>query len=99
MELRTCRVTVADTAGVLHTVEVTAGALFEAVAPGLVALRANDWAAELVHGQITVAVQNVSVEHTVRITEFYEWIERNGGSRAEKSRRRRVKEILGMAAG
>jgi hypothetical protein len=28
--------------------------------------------------------------------EFTKWLERNGGSPAEMSRRRRIKEILGM---
>ena len=73
--------TIADTAGVSHTVEVTAGTLYEAVAFGLTALRSHDWAAELVYGQITVSVQNISVEHSVRISDFYQWLERHGGSR------------------
>ena len=33
------------------------------------------WTAELVHGQIIVAAQNVAVEHAVRINEFYQWID------------------------
>jgi hypothetical protein len=36
------------------------------------------------------------VEHTVLIGEFTKWLERNGGSPAEMTRRRRIKEILGM---
>ena len=47
MEVRTCRITIADTTGVVHTVEVTAGTLYEAVALGLAAMRSDDWAAEL----------------------------------------------------
>lgn len=96
MELKTCRVTVSDLQGVAHTVEVVAGTLYEAVALGLAALRANDWADELVRREVTVSVQNISVEHTVQVNEFYQWIERRGGSPAEVTRRRRVKEILGL---
>jgi len=98
MEVKSCKMTIADLEGVTHTVSVTAATLYEAVALGLVALRSHDWAAELVHGQIIVAVESVSIEHAVRINEFYQWIERHGGSPAEKTRRRRVKEILGIAA-
>jgi hypothetical protein len=98
MEVRTCRVAVPDINGVTHTAEVTAGTLYEAVALALAVMRSNDWAAELVRGDVTVSVQNVAVEHTVRMTEFYQWLERTGGSPAEKSRRRRVKEVLGMVA-
>jgi hypothetical protein len=96
MEVRTCRITISDTSGVAHTVEVAAGTLYEAVALGLAAIRSDDWAADLVRGDVTVVVKNVVVEHKVRINEFYQWIERPGGSPAEKSRRRRIKEILGL---
>ena len=98
MELRACRVTVADTSGGNHSVEVTAGTLYEAVALGLAALRSDSWADELVHGDVRVSVRSVEAEHTVKIAEFYQWIERSGGSPAEKSRRRRIKEILGIAS-
>lgn len=37
--IRSCRVTVQDTEGVAHTVEVTGKSLYEAVAQGLAALR------------------------------------------------------------
>lgn len=96
MELRACRVTISDLAGVEHTAEVTAGTLYEAVALGLAALRLDAWAEELARGNVKVSVRSVEVEHTVRIAEFYQWIERSGGSPAEKSRRRRVKEILAL---
>ena len=98
MEVKSCKVTIPDSEGVTHTVNVTAATLYEAVALGLAALRSHDWAAELVQGQIIVTVESVAVEHAVRINEFYQWIERHGGSPAEKTRRRRVKEILGLAA-
>jgi hypothetical protein len=97
MEVKSCKVTIPDLEGLTHTVTVTAATLYEAVALGLAALRSHDWTAELVHGQIMVTVESVAVEHAVRINEFYQWIERHGGSPAEKTRRRRVKEILGIS--
>jgi hypothetical protein len=97
MEARTCRVAIPDTNGVTHTAEVTAGSLYEAIALALAAMRSDDWVAELVRGDVTVSVHRVAVEHTVRIADFYQRLERPGKSPAEKIRRRRVKEILGMA--
>ena len=44
--------------GVSHTVEVTAATLYEAVAQGLVAIRANEWVAGIAQG---LNVVNVSV--------------------------------------
>jgi hypothetical protein len=77
MEVKSCKVTILDLNGVTHT--VTTATLYEAVALGLAALHAHDWAAELVHRQIVVTVDSVAVEHAVRINEFYQWVERNGG--------------------
>lgn len=54
--------TIPDLEGVTHTVNVTAATLYEAVALALAALRSHDWAADRVHGQITVSVENVSVD-------------------------------------
>lgn len=39
MAVRSCRVSVADLEGVIHTVEVTASTLYEAVALGMAAVR------------------------------------------------------------
>jgi hypothetical protein len=38
----------------------------------------------------------VQVEHAVRVGEFTRWLERKGGSPAEITRRKKIKEILGM---
>jgi hypothetical protein len=98
VELKSCRVTIADMEGVSHTVEVTAATLYEAVALGLKHIRGNDWVEGIAGAlnTVTVCVKNVQVEHTVQIGEFTKWLERNGGSPAEKGRKRRIKEILGM---
>jgi hypothetical protein len=42
-ELRTCRVSFQDAAGIAHSVEVTAQSLFEAAALAIKAFRAADW--------------------------------------------------------
>jgi hypothetical protein len=80
--MKSCRVTVFDMEGVAHTVEVTAGMLYEAVAMGLKQIRGNDWVEGLagVLNTVTVCVKNVQVEHAVRVGEFTKWLERKGGS-------------------
>jgi hypothetical protein len=99
MEIRSCRVTIADMDGVAHTVEVTAATLFEAVALGLKQLQGNEWVAGIGRPMdtVTVAVKSVPVEHHVRI-EFTKWIERSGTTPAEVIRKRKVREILGLPA-
>ena len=42
-ELRTCRVSFQDTAGIAHCVEVTAESLFEAAALAIKAFRTAEW--------------------------------------------------------
>jgi len=98
MPVRACRVTISDTDGVLHTVEVTAATLYEAVAQGLAAIRRNEWVAGIAQGMnvVKVSVTDVRVEHEVKLGEFTKWLERSGGSPREVSDRQRIRSILGM---
>jgi hypothetical protein len=100
MELRTCRVTVKDMEGIAHTVQVTATTLYEAVALGLKAIRGNDWVEGIPDGlnTVTIVVRSVPVEHTVQLKTFTGWLSRSGGSPAEMTKRKRIKEILGISA-
>jgi hypothetical protein len=99
MEVRTCRVTVTDMEGVAHTVQVTAATLYEAVALGIKAVRGSEWVESIADGlnKVSVVVQNVPVEHAVRLKEFNTWLNRSGGSPAEMTNRKRVRHILGIA--
>jgi hypothetical protein len=65
MLVRSCRVTIRDSEGVTHTVEVTAATLYEAVAQGLAAIRGNDWVAGVALGLnvVKVSVADVRIEH------------------------------------
>lgn len=85
-------------AGVAHTVEVTAATLYEAVALGLKQLQGNEWVENIAGGlnEVCVSVKSVHVEHRVKMAEFKKWLERTGGSPADMTRRRKVREILGM---
>ena len=98
MTVRSCRVTIQDMDGVSHTVEVTAATLYEAVAQGIAAIRGNEWVAGIAQGLniVKVSVADVRIEHEVKLMDFTNWLERNGGSPREISDRRRIRSILGM---
>jgi hypothetical protein len=65
MPVRSCRVTIQDMDGVSHAVEIMAATLYEAVAQGLAAIRANEWVAGIAQGLnvVKVSVAEVRVEH------------------------------------
>jgi hypothetical protein len=100
MPVRSCRVTVQDLDGVSHTVDVTAAALYEAVAQGLSLIRRGDWVAGVAQGLnvVKVSVADVRVEHEVKLMDFTKWLERPGGPPREVSDRQRIRSILGMPA-
>lgn len=94
--LRSCRVTVQDMDGITHTVEVTAGTLYEAVAQGLAAIRANDWVSGIAEGlnDVKVSVADVRVEHAVKMVDFKKWLDRPGCLPREVGQRQRIRAIL-----
>jgi hypothetical protein len=98
MAVRSCRVTIQDTEGISHTVEVTAGSLYEAVAQGLAAFRGNEWITGVGErfGVVNVSVAEVRVEHEVKLKDFTTWLERSGRSPREIIERQRIRAILGM---
>jgi hypothetical protein len=61
-----------DIEGERRSAEVTASTLYEAVAPGLAAIRGHDWAAEMPEGlnMVDVSVSEVAVTHSVRLRDF-----------------------------
>jgi hypothetical protein len=96
MAVRSCRVTITDTEGVSHTVEVTASTLYEAVALGLKAIRSHDWVEGIPErfATVRVSVTDIPVEHTVKLRDFTSWLERTAGSPKDVTARSRVREIL-----
>jgi hypothetical protein len=93
-------VTIQDTDGVSHTVEVMAATLYEAVARGLAALRSNEWVAGVAQGPsvVKVSVADVRVEHAVKFTDFMKWLDRPPRSPRDVSARHEIRSILGMPA-
>ena len=79
--------TLTDMEGVSHTVEVTAGSLYEAVALGMAAIRTDEWVTGIAQrlNAVKVRVMNVPVEHEVRLMDFTKWLDRDGGSPREMS--------------
>jgi hypothetical protein len=98
MSVRSCKVTIEDMNGVSHTVDVTAGSLYEAVALGMAAIRTDEWVNGIAQGlnPVKVRVMNVPVEHEVRLMDFTKWLDRGGGSPREMTERKRIRTILGM---
>ena len=92
--MKTCRVTIRDMDGIDHTAQVTADTLFEAVARGIVALKANSWTGDLVQGSAQVMVNDTPVEHTVRLREFHDWLAKTAGAPRDITHRQKIREIL-----
>ena len=83
-----------------HTVCVTAGTLYEAVALGLALIRTDEWTEGIPDGLnvVKVSVSNVPVEHAVQMKDFNSWLKKEGGSPRESSDRVRIRQILGIVA-
>jgi hypothetical protein len=94
--LKTCRVSCFDQKEVKHTVEVSAGSVYEAVAQALRIFRDNEWVEDIGRGQtpISVKVKHPEIEHTVRVQDFDRWLESTPRSPAEMILKYRLQEIL-----
>jgi hypothetical protein len=77
MPVGSCKVTVKDMDGVAHTVDVTAGTLYEALALGMAAIRTDEWVTGIAQGlnSVKVRVTNVAVEHEVMLKDFTKWLD------------------------
>jgi hypothetical protein len=83
-----------DLKEVKHTVEVSAGSVYEAVAQALRIFRDNNWVEDIGHGQtpITVKVKHPEIEHMVRVQDFERWLEASPRSPAEMMIARAARE-------
>lgn len=100
MAVRSCSVTIKDLEGVTHTVEVTAETVYEAVALGLSAIKANDWVSDIAQGSnaVQVCAKDVPIVHSVQLKDFTAWLDGAAASPRELSKRKRIKGILGIAS-
>jgi hypothetical protein len=94
--LKTCSVSCFDLKEVKHTVEVSAGSVYEAVAQALRIFRDNDRVEDIGHGRtaISVKVKHPEIEHTVRVQDFERWLETSPRSPAEMILKDRLRELL-----
>jgi hypothetical protein len=94
--LRMCKVSVSDLQGIEHTVEVTAATLYEAVAAALAAFRDDEWVDQIGNGLTTVriTVQQLAVQHHVRVKDFLAWLRKRSGSPAEMVLRQKLMRML-----
>jgi len=73
-----------DMNGVSHTVEITAAAFYEAVAPGLAATnRLPEFPPD--SNAVQVSVADVRVEREIKTMDFTKWLEEMDGSPREVS--------------
>jgi hypothetical protein len=95
--LRTCTVAVKDVRDVVHSIEVTAETLYEAIATALAALQQDNWVGDIGQGfaTVTVLVQQPPVKHEVKMKDFVSWLGRQGRSPAEVILKQKLEKILG----
>ena len=100
MPVRQCKVTICDLQGVEHSVQVTAGSLYEAVALGLASIRTDEWVEGIPSGlnAVKVSASNVAVEHSVKIQDFNDWLERPSRSPRELVSREKIRNIPGLSS-
>jgi len=94
--IKACTETVHDLNQVGHSLDATAATLYEAVAQGLAALRAQDWVGEIGKGltTVTVKVRQPEVTHIVKIQDFENWRNARGKTPAEITLKARLRQIL-----
>jgi hypothetical protein len=98
MPVRSCKVTIFDLEGIEHSVQVTAGSLYEAVALGLASFRTDEWVEGIPPGlnAVKVSASNVAVEYCVKVQDFNAWLQRPRRSPRELVSRERIRSILGL---
>ena len=96
MAIKLCRVICTDRSGVDHSVEVTAGTLYEAVGQALRLFRDNDCTNDVLRipATMTVRVKQPEMEHRVRTRDFETWLNSAPKSPAEMTLKNRLRELL-----
>jgi hypothetical protein len=83
---RTCRVTLRDTRGIEHSIEVVAETLFEAAILGLRILRADTWVEQGISAatKIEAEVREPETKHAVTLQQIERWLIGARGTRSER---------------
>jgi hypothetical protein len=95
---RSCLVTLTDSRGIKHSVEVTADSLFEAGVLAVNALRQAGWVEEVPGpaSRLEIEVREPAVKHTVTLAQLERWANGATKSPVERIRRERMRELLGQ---
>jgi hypothetical protein len=77
-----------------HSLDVTAGTLYESVAQALAVLSEHDWVDKIGQGlsTVTVTIRHPEATHTVKIQDFESWL--NPRSPAETGLKTRLCQML-----
>ena len=76
VSVRTCSVTLTDTQGLRHSVDVTAESLFEAAATALAIFKKNGWTDPIGSAaRLEVEVREPGVKHTVTVLQIQRWLQ------------------------
>jgi hypothetical protein len=80
-----------------HSLDVTAGTLYEAVAQVLAEVHGHGWAGDIGAGltTITVKVRNPEITYIVKVQDFENWFTRGCKSPKETVLKKRLRRMLG----
>jgi hypothetical protein len=93
--LKSCNVTVTDSAGISHTVEVVAESLFEAAAMGLAALKKDGWTNPIgPAARLEVEVRETVVRHILTVAQIERWLQGATASPNERVKKDRLRALL-----
>jgi hypothetical protein len=94
MPPRSCLVTLIDSRGIRHSVEVTAESLFEAGVLAVTAFRKAGWVEEApgLASRLEIEVREPAVKHTVTLAQLQRWAYGTAKSPVEKIRRERMRD-------
>ena len=92
---RPCTVSFIGSAGVRHSVDVTADSVYEAAALGVAQLRRHPWVDSIAPGtQLEVEVRDVATTHCISVGQIQRWCDGVATSPDEVLKRKRVKALL-----
>ena len=95
MPQRPCLVTIVDTGGIRHSIEVTADSVFDAAARGLAALDESAWTTRPGPAtRVEIEVRAPIVTHTVTVQQIARWAQGTASSPDERLRKDRVRQLL-----
>jgi hypothetical protein len=96
MASRVCTVALTDSAGVRHSVEVSAETLFEAAALGLAAMKREAWVDGNGPGAtLDIFVTPPVVRHSVSVQQVQRWLDGVTTSPKERVKKEKLKALLG----